>query len=321
MLNHYSVVRHVPGRVLQNKIAETTRPGYKAQLYWRGFVHPVNSKEPILAPPFNVKYTAVDGLAELGERIMPFHTHNLYRTDTRELRLIEVIQYALEQTKTDLDLAVNSGIVYIDEQTNNEEIELIKTDALIYSYVSIDAFTNQKLIDVVKGILSAFNCRLIQSNGYWYIINPSLINSYNDPLAPATGITWKIYEYDSIGSRTRSTGYYEKEGADRDTDKQLRRSINGQQNDLIPIESTLAQTLQQPVKSFECKPNTLHSANMMKNEAFDFSTGDQPNNWVHYNDKVPAGHKLADLGFSDYVVDPLKLASTTEYAYLQSRAL
>ena len=317
VLNHYSVVRHVPGRVLENKIAETTRPGYKAQLYWRGFIHPVNSKEPILAPPFNVKYTAVDGLAELGERTMPFLTHKIYRHNERQLRLIEVIQYTLEQTKTDLDIAINSGIEYIDEVTIDGEQVEVKYDSIYDSYVSVDSFYNKKLIDVVKGILTSFNCRLLQSNGYWYIFNPSLINSYNDPNAPSTvnGITWKIYQY-------TDGRYVEKVGADTDTDKQLRRSVNGQRSDLIPMESTLTQIIQQPVKSIECKPNTLHSINEMENPFFalPLANSNPSFGWEPYNSNSnPLLVSRVDAPYSSD--QTLTLATQKEFPFLMSPAL
>ena len=320
LLTHYAVVRHVPGRVIHNKIAETKRPNHTAQLYWRGFVHPVNSKEPILAPPFNVKYIAVDGLAELGERTIPFIKKDLCEENERHLRLIRIIQFGLEQTKTDLDLAVDSSIIYLIEDAAPQ-------DALLESYVNGDAFDNKKIIDVIKGILSAFNCRLLQSNGYWYIYNVSLQNSYDSPKASASSINWVVYQNIDSKFNNRATDIF----AGIDTDRHIRRSINGQYNDLIPMSSTLTQTLQQPLKLIECKPEELFAINSMKNPSFDFfntitiddDTYDTPLNtgsWTLYDEQVPAGQRTSDLP-AGYQIDPLRLASAKQYPFLQSRAL
>ena len=303
------------------KYVDINKEGYIGQLYWRGFIHPVNSKEPILAPPFNVKFTAVDGLAELGERTMPFHTHPLYRKTERQLLLIDVIQYALEQTKVNLDLAVNSGIIYVDDID-----ESTKYDALVNSYVSVDAFGNRKLIDVIKGILRGFNCRLIQSNGYWYIYNVSLQNSYHNPKPQnyVNGIIWSVYYIEN--------GKYTKGGAGIDNDQIIRRSINSNRSDLIPIESTLSQTIQQPYKLIECKPEGLHAINMMRNPSFDifttiqgpptYDTPAETNSWTLYDEQVILGQRTQNEPlYTPYTIDPLKLASAKDYAYLQSRAL
>ncbi len=275
------------------------RPNHVGQLYWRGFVHPVNSKEPIIAPPFSVKFTAVDGLAELGERLMPPITHRIYRHGARQLRLIDVIKYALEQTKTDLNLLTNSGIIYVYKPNTNDQV---KFDSLYNSYVAIDSFTGRKLIDVLKGILEAFNCRLIQSNGHWYIYNISLQSIYHNRLVPVRDkrITWNVV-------RIENGIYSDLTEASIETDNQLRRKIDNTRTDLLFVGETLNQEIQQPFKSITCEPNNLSTKNVVVNPTFDLAT-----NWEVL--------KNAD---NEVVSEDSRLIYTdlNDYPYLNSRSL
>ena len=275
------------------------RPNHVGQLYWRGFVHPVNSKEPIIAPPFSVKFTAVDGLAELGERTMPPTTHRIYRHRESQLRLIDVIKYALEQTKTDLNLLVNSGISYVYKPNTDDQV---KFDSLYNSYVSIDAFTGRKLIDVLKGILEAFNCRLLQSNGHWYIYNISLQSIYHNRFVPARDkyISWNVV-------RNENGVYSDLTEASIENDDQLRRKIDNTRTDLLFVSETLTQEIQQPFKSVSCEPENLGSKNIVINSTFDSDT-----NWAVLKD---TNDDLVSLDGT------LMHTNAADYPYLNSRAL
>ena len=101
------------------------------QLYWRGFIIPTSSKEVIIAPPYVNSFRAVDSIADLGQRTLPQQDHYMYRED-KTLRLIDVIYYALEQTRIHIPLLVNSGIKYEDENSTNIDA-LLHGTCLLYT--------------------------------------------------------------------------------------------------------------------------------------------------------------------------------------------
>ncbi len=237
---------------------------YYGQLYWRGYIIPTASEEPLLPHPFEVSFRAVDGLAELGERIMP-STSYLYTTQGR-MTLSQVVQYILQQTGLNLRLLIRSGIIYDTTEPNDEGYaintsEVSTFDALVNSNVANDSFIGRKLTDVLAGILRAFNCKVLQSGGCWYIVNSSLQSSYRNDQVINKRIIW-------TASEINETNRYVSAGNLAEGDNILLRTINAKDDDLFIINDNFKQHLMTPLKSVECKPKDLRTTNLIRNPNF-----------------------------------------------------
>ena len=237
---------------------------YYGQLYWRGFIIPTASEEPLLPHPFEVSFRAVDGLADLGERIMPSHG-DLYPPQGR-VGLQTIIQYILKQTALDLRLFINSSIIYDTTETNAQgyainRSEVSTFDALIYSDVSNDAFIGRKLVDVLAGILRAFNCKVLQSGGCWYVVNATLQSSYRNAQVINKKINW-------AASSVSAFNTYTSDGPLQEGDANLLRTIDASDDDLFTINNNFKQHLMTPLKSVECQPKDLDTTNLVRNPNF-----------------------------------------------------
>ena len=226
-----------------------------SRLFWRGFILPVDSREHVMFRPFPLKFTASDRLNALENLKMPptYDTFTrIFRLNASTIRLIDIIKYAIRQTGTELPIYVNSGVFQIASTSPTTTV----VDGLINATVQRYAFNDRNVKDVVNGILSAFNCRLIQSNGKWYCFNLSLLNDDAD---------WYVYEWDD------DEGYYNDDPNSTLVNERLGFELNSDlgQTDFHVVDKDIEQFTRLSVGSVECQPQELSQVYFISN--FDFS--------------------------------------------------
>ena len=217
------------------------------QPYWCGFFSPLDSSETVTTFPFGISFTAVDGLGLL-EQASPGVTFD----DTNVNVFQTYIVPALAQTGLGLDIYVDSRIT----------ASAVPGDAL--TKVAVSNFARWRDLDgagelftykeILEGYLSAFNCKITQANGRWYIYNGSTISDTT---------TWEVY--DSAGdAQTAAT-------------EALVKTIDGTDNQaLVPVEENLQLNLRRPNGSVECNPAELVERQFGVNGNFD----DGLNGWT-----------------------------------------
>ena len=213
------------------------------QPYWCGFFSPLDSTELVTTFPFGASYTAVDGLGLL-EQAAPERQY----TDQNVNIFQTFIVPALAQTGLGLDIYVDSQIT----ATGINGDALTKAAASNFArWKSIEQegelFTYKELLE---GYLLAFNCKVTQAFGRWYIYNAS-------SLADTT--TWEVY--DSEGTQEASVT------------ESLVKTIDGSDSQtLVPIEEGLQLNLRRPNGSVECRPNGLVERQFAANGNFNDGT-------------------------------------------------
>ena len=199
------------------------------QDYWCGFFNPVDSKETVNTFPFTRSFTAVDGLGQLEQRSIP--QTDRPTADTPVSIFSNVIVDALEQTGLALDIYVDSGI----ENGSNDALTTATTSSFaVYKDLEGDGelFTYK---EILEGWLSAFNCKITQANGRWYIYNASSL---------ADSTTWETY--DNEGTKGS------------DVTESIVQTVTGETaQTLIPTERDLQLNLRREAGSIECRPQNL----------------------------------------------------------------
>ena len=195
---------------------------------WCGLFNPVNSIERVSTFPFALSFTALDGLGLL-EQSTPGNSES----DAQVNVFSTFIVPALAQTGLDLEIYVDSGIQRFDDSTDG----LLNATASNYArYKDLEGtgelFTHKELLE---GYLAAFNCKITQAKGRWYIYNASTL---------ADTTTWKVFNHQGIFQP--------------DVTESLVLTINGTSTqDLVPANDDLQLTLRRPYGSIECKPKDL----------------------------------------------------------------
>lgn len=133
---------------------------------WRGFITPSIYTEPFISTPYPVKITATDALITLKDE--PF-VDNGGNNLTGRMSLITIIMICLN--KLGLVLGVRSSI--------NKYAAGFSTgandDPLDQTYLNVDCFydedgTPEKCDTVLEAVLKPFGAEIIQSNGWWNIV-------------------------------------------------------------------------------------------------------------------------------------------------------
>ena len=210
------------------------------QDYWCGFFSPLDTAETVNTFPFDISFTAVDGLGLL-EQASPGAAY----TDEQVSIFSQFIVPALQQVGLDLDIHVDSNILRVDDNT----------DALINSTAS--NFARWKDLDdegelftykeILEGWLSAFNCKITQANGRWYIYNASSLSDTT---------VWKVFNAQGV--------------AQADSSEALVKTISsGSNDDLVPVNQDLQLNLRRPAGSIECKPQDLVERQFAANGDFE----------------------------------------------------
>ena len=239
--------------------------GNTLQPFWCGYINPVDGNESVSTFPFEIGYTALDGLGLLEQRSVPpiEDTVSGIFNGRNDISIFSVVQYALRQTGLGLDVYVDSGI------ENSTGDALINTMIDPYSFYEDEDKTNLvTLKDALEGILSTYNCKVIQAKGRWYIYNASTLKD---------STTWKVFNTEGV--------------AQSDSTESLAYSIAGTTGSLIPANSDLVLNTRRPYGSIECSPQGFVAANLVTNGGFEL----QSEGWQ----KNPSS--FDDLEFSDTI--------------------
>ena len=230
--------------------ATTFESGMVFDDVWCGFITPIDGTERVTTFPFGVSFSATDGIGLLEDAVVPEidDTVSGIFDDANDVSLIDVILYSLRQTGLDLPVYINSGISTASGDA------LINALANPYSfYTNLERTERQTLKDAFEGILSAFNSKLVQSNGRWYIYNASTHGGFTNES------TWKTYT-------VVNSAYV----AGDDVTETLGKSINSlDTTDLIPSNQDLVLNTRRPVGSIECSPKDFVARNIVSNGGFE----------------------------------------------------
>ena len=211
------------------------------QDYWCGFFHPLDTHEAVTTFPFPISFGAYDGLGLL-EQSTPTAPTAAGQVSIFSTYIIP----ALQQTGLGLDVYVQSGLL----NGADEALTTATSDAFsVYASLEEDGelYTHK---EVLEGWLSAFNCKITQANGRWYIYNASILSD---------NTTWKTYNTQGV--------------AGEDVTESLVVTIDGTSNQaLVPANNDLQLNLRRPYGSVECRPTGLVAEEFATNG--DFENGD-----------------------------------------------
>ena len=250
------------------------------QPYWCGFFHPLDTKEAVTTFPFPITFSAFDGLGLL-EQSTPDTP-----TVSSQVSIFETyIVPALRQTGLGLNIHVQSGLL----NGANEALTTATSDSFSV-FRSLEEggelFTYK---EILEGWLSAFNCKITQAKGKWYIYNSSILDNTT---------TWKVFN--SFGV------------AQDDSSENLILTIDGSDSqNLVPVGGDLQLNLRRPYGSVECRPSSLVAEEFVANG--DFENGDA--GWTINAGNQTAVEALptgAGIGNAMHVVRSLRNYETNE---------
>ena len=216
--------------------------------YWCGFIDQVDGQESVDTFPFVVSFTAVDGLGRLEQSPLPLPA------GMTNVTALSQLQSTLIQTGLDLPLLIDSGL-------RTDTGEAITNVTLNPNFVFQDGENDASLVErrtrkeFLEGFLSAFNCKITQANGRWYV--------YNASLHGGTGANesnqWQTYEVNPSGDYASVTNITE----------DLKYTIDGTATqDLIPSNRDLVLNTRRPAGSVECRPSDLRALQLVANTGF-----------------------------------------------------
>ena len=226
------------------------RPGESSlNDYWTGFVQAIDGQEQIGTASPVVSFTATDGLAALEDS-----TIDVSLDSTTPINLFSKVLESLYQTGLNLDVLVDSKI--------RTAIDSTEVDALLsvtsHPYALLKGSDPNPLLrnkmtrkELIEGLLSAFNCRIVQSYGKWYVFNASTHGG--DGLQTDEGINWSKYVVNN--SEYQDAGYEQ---------EYLNYKVGGDFADLLVANSDLQLNTRRPFGSVECRPDNVSEVNYFK---------------------------------------------------------
>lgn len=212
--------------------------------YWCGFIQSSDGSEEISSISPTLEFTATDNLGTMEDSTVTVGLDSL-----TPINLFDKVLEAIRQTGLDLPVLVESGI------RNTTGDALINVTAHPYSlFTSTDdnpiyrtKLTNK---NVIEGLLSAFNCRIFQSYGKWFIVNASTHGG------SGANETCTFAKYTVSGTQYVSNGT---------EDVDLIYSVGGSNPQMIIANSDLMLSTKRPFGSVECKPQNTKEKNYMAN--------------------------------------------------------
>lgn len=226
------------------------RPGESSlNDYWTGFIQAIDGQEQIGTASPVVSFTATDGLAKLEDS-----TIDVSLDSTTPINLFSKVLESIYQTGLDLDVLVDSKI---RTEINNSEVDaLLSVSSHPYALLlgsDPNPLLRNKMTrkQLIEGLLSAFNCRIVQSYGKWYIFNASTHGG--DGVQTDEGIDWSKYSVNN--------GVYEANGTEQEY---LNYKVGGDDADLLVANSDLQLNTRRPFGSVECKPQNVSEVNYFK---------------------------------------------------------
>ncbi|MCF2517123.1 hypothetical protein [Dyadobacter sp. CY351] len=131
----------------------------EAEPIYYGYIAPTNVEEPFEAPPYPVTFTATCGLPFLRD---DYFLDGFGSFVTGKVSLIKVIANCL--TSTGYSLPIHTYVNLFEQAAGfnpDSPFKLAEIDA--------DGLRGMKAMEVLEGILNAFNAFIVQSNGAWVI--------------------------------------------------------------------------------------------------------------------------------------------------------
>ncbi len=219
--------------------------------YWCGFVQSSDGSEDVSSISPSVSFTAIDNLGGMEDTTVDVSVDSL-----TPINLFDKVLEAVRQTGLDLPVLVDSGI----QNANGDAL----TDVTAHPY---SLFTSDddnveyrnKLTskEMIEGLLSAFNCRIFQSYGKWFIVNASTHGGVGaNETATFTKYTVTNQEYAVDGTE----------------DVDLIYNVGGSTPDLLVANSDLQLNTKRPFGSIECKPKNVKEKNYLANGLFQSGT-------------------------------------------------
>lgn len=131
---------------------------FKVQLYvgsaviWSGFVSPELYSEPDIAPPYDVKITATDGLGEL--KLSPFEAQG-------KCSILDLLSYLLSFTGIDRDIMAVSSLAAGDGAAE---------DMFSTVEVNLDHMAGESCYDVLSALMITLNAVITLNGEKWAIV-------------------------------------------------------------------------------------------------------------------------------------------------------
>lgn len=144
---------------------------YKVEVYrdnemlWTGFVCPELYSEPDIAPPYDVRIIATDGLGEL--KRYEFMMSGYYSIGN-------YIAWLLSYTRLDLSMQVLSTL-------KGDDIDVLSV------VMTLDQYQGSKCYDVLQKLLASMHAVITQQNGKWVILRETDVRH----MASSRGLTVK----------------------------------------------------------------------------------------------------------------------------------
>ena len=142
-------------------------------LFWAGLIEAEKYTEPLISAPYEVAFTAYDGLGLLKDEDFL----NPDKTEIEgEFTPRQILQMIL--AKTGLNLPLNTAVVYRPSTvaTNTDALDQYKINAAIYAGLNCYEVLEQLFL----------NCRIMQRGGEWFILSNSLLKAENITLQKYT---------------------------------------------------------------------------------------------------------------------------------------
>ena len=256
--------------------------------YWCGFIQSSDGSEDVSGVSPQITFNAIDNLGGMEDS-----TVNISSGSVTPINLLNQLLESVRQTGLDLPVMVESGIRNAagDALTNvtAHPYSLFKSTEDKVEYRK--KLTNKEMIG---GLLSAFNCKIFQSYGKWFIVNASTHGG--------TGAN----ETCTFSKYTVQNAVYVADGTEN---VDLIYNVGGNAPDVVVANSDLQLNTRRPYGSVECKPKNAKNRNFVTNglledgtNGFDVESGVfQPlNQIVTLNQTRQLNHLISFLFHSLY---------------------
>jgi len=220
--------------------------------YWCGFVQSEDGSESVADVAPLMSFTAVDNLGGLEDTSVEVDI-----SDITPVNLFSKVLESIRQTGLDLPVLVESGIqnasgdALLDVTAHPYSLFTSEEDDIAYR----NRMTNKEMIE---GLLSAFNCKIFQSYGKWFIVNASTHGG--------TGAN----ETCTFNKYTVTNQVYTADGTE---DVDLLYSVGGSSPDMLVSNADLQLNTNRPYGSIECRPKNTREKNYVTNGLFQSGTG------------------------------------------------
>jgi len=214
--------------------------------YWKGFITNDIYSEAIITTPYTLSIRATDGLGSLDG-------FDCWYPETGENTQIlwKYLYKCLELTGLNFDIWISCDLRYTTSSWEN-----------IFNQVSIhkesvfkDNYTIRDAKEVLRSILMAFNCRIFQSYGRWYIVNSStygdqrIIAGIQNGTYSGSGILTAKQGFLNSGSEDIKYYIYNYSGSlIGNTTTNMLKTIP---TNTTPVHSNMVRSIKRPVRKYQ----------------------------------------------------------------------